>query len=126
MEINNECLYKINNDSSQEINNECLHEINNDNEEYINVEKNDDEEEKNDDEEEKIDMELYNLIFSKIKQDDNFDEYTINDISKSPSKNNKSPSKNTDNKILFSKDMQINKRTFKPRLPPYNQRINIK
>ena len=110
MKLNNECLH--------ENNNECLQENNNDNEEYINIEQND-----NDDEEEKIDMELYNLIFSKIKPDDNFDEYTINDISKSPSKNNKSPSKNTDNKILFSKDMQINKRTIKPRLPPYNQRI---
>ena len=83
----------------------------------------------NDDESEKdeFDEELYKLIYSKIKTNDNFDDYIIKQTKKTTPKNindnnKKITPKNNDNKILFSKDELINKRTFKPRLPPYNKK----
>ena len=79
------------------------------------------EDEEDDDEDDEEDKELYDLLFNKIKLDDNFDDYIIKN--KKPIEKTISNKKKINNNIVLNINTEIiNKRAFNPRFPPYNKK----
>ena len=68
-----------------------------------------------------LDEKLKQTIFDKIKQDDNFDDYIIQPTT-SPNFKKKKIKEPKNNIYKMNNNNDTNKRTFNPRLPPYNKR----
>jgi len=68
-----------------------------------------------------LDEKIKQTIFDKIKQHDNFDDYNIISTT-SPNSKKKKNKEFKINILKIDNTNDTNKRTFNPRLPPYNKR----
>jgi hypothetical protein len=108
----------LNNNTNNDTNNDINNDTNNNDTNNYNDNENDND--NNDDliSNESLDDDIKQIIFNKIKKDDNFDDYLIETNKKNIIKN-----KNHKIKILLINNINNNqKRHFNPRLPPYNKK----